>query len=185
MLFASAGAASSGNGGNFLIPNGTFVELVIFLIVLGVVAKWILPPLKEVSETRQGPRQLPALPEGGGGARREPEPCSPERDRVLTEARAQARVLVDRVNQGADQAVQDGRQRGQQEYDRLVNASRGPRRLTRVAEPAWSSSGGWTCSWPPPPSGCSAVVSMSTRDRELIDEAIAAVAGGVSERGAG
>ena len=54
MLFASAGAASSGNGGNFLIPNGTFVvELVIFLVVLGVVAKWILPPLQEVSETRR------------------------------------------------------------------------------------------------------------------------------------
>ena len=54
MLLANAGAAGSGNGGNFLIPNGTFVvELVIFLVVLGVIAKWILPPLQEVSETRQ------------------------------------------------------------------------------------------------------------------------------------
>ena len=45
MLFASAAGANSGNGGNFLIPNGTFVvELVIFLVVLGVIAKWILPP---------------------------------------------------------------------------------------------------------------------------------------------
>jgi F0F1-type ATP synthase membrane subunit b/b' len=43
---------------------------------------------------------------------------------VLAEARAQARAIVDHANQGADQAVQNGRQRGQQEYDRLVRASR-------------------------------------------------------------
>jgi len=43
-----------GNGGNFLIPNGTFVvELVIFLVVLGVIAKWILPPLRDVVDTRR------------------------------------------------------------------------------------------------------------------------------------
>ena len=37
MLFASAAGGSSGNGGNFLIPNGTFiVERVIFLVVLGI-----------------------------------------------------------------------------------------------------------------------------------------------------
>ena len=54
MLFASASGASSSNSGNFLIPNGTFVvELVIFLVVLGVVAKWILPPLQNVSEARR------------------------------------------------------------------------------------------------------------------------------------
>ena len=123
MLFASAGAASSGNGGNFLIPNGTFVvELVIFLIVLGVVAKWILPPLKEVSETRQA--RVSSASQKAEEARAESQIVLVERDRVLTEARAQARVLVDHANQGADQAVQNGRQRGQQEYDRLVNASR-------------------------------------------------------------
>ncbi len=176
MLFASAGAASSGNGGNFLIPNGTFVvELVIFLIVLGVVAKWILPPLKEVSETRQA--RVSSASQKAEEARAESQSVLAERDRVLTEARAQARVLVDRANQGADQAVQDGRQRGQQEYDRLVNASR----ATTADE------------------GCRAreeligrldalVAAASERvlgsrvdvdqHRELIDEAIAAAAGG-------
>jgi F0F1-type ATP synthase membrane subunit b/b' len=42
----------------------------------------------------------------------------------MTEARAQARVIVDHANQGADLAFQHGRQRGQEEYDRLVKASR-------------------------------------------------------------
>lgn len=47
-----------------------------------------------------------------------------ERDQVLSEARAQARLIVDHANQGADSAFQSGRQRGQVEYDRLVKASR-------------------------------------------------------------
>ena len=123
MLFASAGAASSGNGGNFLIPNGTFVvELVIFLIVLGVVAKWILPPLKEVSETRHA--RISSASQKAEEARAESQSVLAERDRVLAEARAQARGIVDHANQGADQAMQNGRQRGQEEYGRLVTASR-------------------------------------------------------------
>ncbi|MGD0984979.1 MAG: F0F1 ATP synthase subunit B [Acidimicrobiales bacterium] len=123
MLFASAGAASSGNGGNFLIPNGTFiVELVIFLVVLGVVAKWILPPLREVSEARR--TRIGSASQKAEEARAESQSVLTERDRVLAEARAQARAIVDHANQGADQAVQNGRQRGQQEYDRLVRASR-------------------------------------------------------------
>lgn len=123
MLFASAGAASSGNGGNFLIPNGTFVvELVIFLVVLGVVAKWILPPLRAVSEERQA--RISSASQKADEARAEAQSVLAERDRVLADARAQARGIVDHANQGADQAVQNGRQRGQQEYERLVSASR-------------------------------------------------------------
>ena len=123
MLFASAGAASSGNGGNFLIPNGTFVvELVIFLVVLGIIAKWILPPLQGVVETRQA-RVHTALAKAED-ARAESQKLLAERDQVLSEARAQARLIVDHANQGADSAFQSGRQRGQVEYDRLVKASR-------------------------------------------------------------
>ncbi|MGO9963535.1 MAG: F0F1 ATP synthase subunit B [Acidimicrobiales bacterium] len=123
MLFASAGAASSGNGGNFLIPNGTFVvELVIFLVVLGVIAKWILPPLQAVAETRQ--ERIAVASHSAEEARAESQRLLAERDRVLAESRAQARAIVDHANQGADQAMQNGRQRGQEEYERLVTASR-------------------------------------------------------------
>ena len=123
MLFASAGAASSGNGGNFLIPNGTFVvELVIFLVVLGVIAKWILPPLRDVVDTRRE-RVATALAKAEQ-ARAESQRVIAERERVLAEARAQARAIVDHANQGADSAFENGRQRGQEEYDRLVTDSR-------------------------------------------------------------
>ncbi len=77
MLFASAAGGSSGNGGNFLIPNGTFVvELVIFLVVLGVIAKWILPPLQ--ASGRDAPSPDPRRPAAGRRSpRRRPEQCSP------------------------------------------------------------------------------------------------------------
>jgi F-type H+-transporting ATPase subunit b len=47
--------AAEGGGGtsNFLIPNGTFfVVLIIFLIVLGVIGKWVVPPVSKVLSER-------------------------------------------------------------------------------------------------------------------------------------
>ena len=46
-------AAASQAEGNFLMPNGTFfVVLIIFLIVLGVIAKWVVPPISKVLRER-------------------------------------------------------------------------------------------------------------------------------------
>ena len=47
-------AAEEGGGtNNFLIPNGTFfVVLIIFLIVLGVIGKWVVPPVSKVLNER-------------------------------------------------------------------------------------------------------------------------------------
>jgi F-type H+-transporting ATPase subunit b len=123
MLFASAAGGSSGNGGNFLIPNGTFiVELVIFLVVLGIIAKWILPPLQEVTETRRA-RILGELAKAEE-SRAAAKDILAERDRVIQLARVKARDIVDLANQGADSALEQGRARGQREYERLVEASR-------------------------------------------------------------
>jgi F-type H+-transporting ATPase subunit b len=47
--------AAEGGGGtnNFLIPNGTFfIVLIIFLIVLGVIGKWVVPPVSKVLRER-------------------------------------------------------------------------------------------------------------------------------------
>jgi F-type H+-transporting ATPase subunit b len=47
-------AAEEGGGtSNFLVPNGTFfVVLIIFLIVLGVIGKWVVPPVSTVLRER-------------------------------------------------------------------------------------------------------------------------------------
>jgi F-type H+-transporting ATPase subunit b len=47
-------AAESQAAGNFLIPNGTFfVVLVIFLIVLGVISTFVVPPIMRVLHERE------------------------------------------------------------------------------------------------------------------------------------
>lgn len=47
-------AAASQAEGNFLIPNGTFfVVLVIFLIVLGVIGTFVVPPISKVLKERE------------------------------------------------------------------------------------------------------------------------------------
>jgi F-type H+-transporting ATPase subunit b len=47
-------AAEEGGGtSNFLVPNGTFFAvLIIFLIVLGVIGKWVVPPVSKVLHER-------------------------------------------------------------------------------------------------------------------------------------
>jgi F-type H+-transporting ATPase subunit b len=46
--------AQEGGQSNFLIPNGTFfVVLIIFLIVLGVIGKWVVPPISKVLRERE------------------------------------------------------------------------------------------------------------------------------------
>src|ERR1700739_4190660 len=46
-------AAASQAEGNFLIPNGTFfVVLIIFLIVLGVIGTFVVPPISKVLRER-------------------------------------------------------------------------------------------------------------------------------------
>ena len=45
--------AQEGGQSNFLVPNGTFfVVLIIFLIVLGVIGKWVVPPISKVLNER-------------------------------------------------------------------------------------------------------------------------------------
>jgi len=132
---------------------------VIFLVVLGVVAKWILPPLQQVSETRRV-RISAALQKREEAPRRE-QTALAERERVMTEARAQALLHRRPRQSGADLAFQHGRQRARRSTTGWSRPP-GPRPQRRVDEPVTSSSDGSTRSWRPPPSGCSAAASMST-----------------------
>ena len=56
MVDLSTRILAAGEGGgtsNFLVPNGTFfVVLIIFLIVLGVIGKWVVPPISKVLRER-------------------------------------------------------------------------------------------------------------------------------------
>jgi F-type H+-transporting ATPase subunit b len=47
-------AAADSSNSNFLVPNGTFiVEVIAFLIMLAILAKYVLPPINKALEDRQ------------------------------------------------------------------------------------------------------------------------------------
>jgi F-type H+-transporting ATPase subunit b len=103
MTFVAAGEGGGTN--NFLIPNGTFfVVLLIFLIVLGVIGTFVVPPImrvlnerdemvaKTLENNRESDKQFAAAESGYhaamAGARRE---ASSIRD----EARAEGRQILE------------------------------------------------------------------------------------------
>jgi F-type H+-transporting ATPase subunit b len=54
IILAADQATGEGGGSNFLLPNGTFfVVLIIFLIVLGVIGTFVVPPIMKVLGDRE------------------------------------------------------------------------------------------------------------------------------------
>lgn len=104
---------------NFLIPNGTLiVEVIAFLVVLFVVARYVLPPLNRALEQRQ--QQIKASLEAADAARAEADATRAQRQQILDEARQQAREAVAQANATAERLRQEATERAQQEHDRIV-----------------------------------------------------------------
>ena len=110
-------AAEEGGGtSNFLIPNGTFFfVLIIFLIVLGVIAKWVVPPISKVlserdamvkqtvDDSRKAADQFTAADED---YQAEMSTARGEASKVRDEARAEGRkVLEDMRGRASDQVA--------------------------------------------------------------------------------
>jgi F-type H+-transporting ATPase subunit b len=112
-------AASSGNSNNFLLPNMTFfVELIAFIIILGLIAKYILPPIKRAMDQRQA--EISSALEQGEEAKRRLLAADEEYQAKLEAARQEARTVIERSNRMADQLREEARTKGQEEYDRVV-----------------------------------------------------------------
>ena len=109
---------------NFLVPNATFVvELVAFLLVLGALAKWVLPPLQKSMDARQ--QTISEALSNAEQAKRRSEEAEAEYRKVIDEARAEARGLVDEANRLAERLRTEKREQADQEYDRILSRARG------------------------------------------------------------
>ncbi|HTX62501.1 MAG TPA: F0F1 ATP synthase subunit B [Acidimicrobiales bacterium] len=114
----------------FIVPNGTFIaELIAFLIVLFVVARYILPPLNRMLSERQEAirSELAAADE----AKAEAQAADEDRRAALEHARVQAREIVEQAQRTAERLAEEARDRGQREYDRLVTSADAEVRLAR------------------------------------------------------
>jgi F-type H+-transporting ATPase subunit b len=132
--------AAQGGGGNlFLIPNATFiVELVIFLLVLGVLWRYAVPPVKramderqemvrrQIEESQQASKRLTEAEERYSQALAE---ARVEAAKIRETARADAQDLKDEMRQQTEQEVARIRERGEEQLahqrDQIVREMRG------------------------------------------------------------
>lgn len=110
---------------NFLLPNATFfVELVLFLILFFVIARYVVPPLTKAMDERdemvrkaardreEATRQLRDAEER---YQSELSDARVEAARIRDEARAEAQKIRDEMKSKADQEVARLRERGEQQ----------------------------------------------------------------------
>lgn len=107
---------------NFLVPDGTFIaEFIAFLLIVGIIAKWILPPLNRAMQARQ--EEIRSSLEAADEAKQEAEETRAQREGILAEARVQAREIVTHANRTAERMRADGEERGRQEYERMLQSA--------------------------------------------------------------
>lgn len=107
---------------NFLIPNGTFVVVLLaFLVVLGVIGRYVVPYLNGLLTERQ--EQIHGELEAADRAKADAEEADRERRATLEAARAQARDMVTQATTTAEQIVSAAETRAQEVYDRIVAAA--------------------------------------------------------------
>lgn len=104
---------------NFLVPNATFVvELIAFLLVLFILARYVLPPVNKMVDQRQA--TIRQALEDAETAKRRAEQAEADYKKAIDEARAEARSLIDEANKAGANARAAERERGEQDYQRLV-----------------------------------------------------------------
>ena len=104
---------------NFLVPNGTFiVVLIAFILVVTVISKYVLPFLNEKLTERQ--EQIRGELEAADKAKADAEEADVERRAALEQARTQARDIVAQAQATADAIVGNATAEGQAVHDRIV-----------------------------------------------------------------
>lgn len=107
---------------NFLVPDGTFVaEFIAFLVIVGIIAKYVLPPLNKAMQARQ--EEIRASLAAADEARTEADETKAQRQGILDEARQRAREIVAQANKSAEGVAAQAEERGQEEYDRLLRVA--------------------------------------------------------------
>lgn len=128
---AAHNLAAPAGGDIFLIPNATFfVELVIFLIVLGVLWRYVVPPVKRAMTERQEMvrRQI----EESQQARMRLAEAQARYSEALAEARIEAAKIRDTARADAQAIKDEMRRQAEQEVARI--RQRGEEQLTTQRE---------------------------------------------------
>ncbi|HYM49790.1 MAG TPA: F0F1 ATP synthase subunit B [Candidatus Limnocylindrales bacterium] len=103
--------------------NATFlVEMVAFLIMLGIMARWVYPPIMRAAEARQ--KQIADQLAAAERARQEAEARSKEEERILQEARERAQQIIDAASRSGERLRQEAQEKAQEEARRIVEQAK-------------------------------------------------------------
>src|SRR3954454_4206840 len=104
---------------NLLVPNATFIaEVIAFVIIIWVLAKYVVPPINKAMENRQAAirQQFAELDEAQADARKAEADYKEQLNNAKHEA---ARIREEAREQGA-QIVQDAREKAGTEAERII-----------------------------------------------------------------
>jgi F-type H+-transporting ATPase subunit b len=108
--------------GIFILPNATFIfQLIIFLALVYVIGRKVIPPVTAALAERQ--ERIRASLDAADQARADAVAADDERRAVLEAARHAAREVVAEANRSAEAVRVDFQTRGQAEYERIVGSA--------------------------------------------------------------
>jgi F-type H+-transporting ATPase subunit b len=112
---ASPEAASN----NFLVPNGTFiVELLLFLLILGIMSKLVLPRLQSALRGREA--MVAGQLEDSEEARRQLAEAQQAYQMALNDARTEAARIRESARDEAQRTIEETRAQAQEEAARII-----------------------------------------------------------------
>jgi F-type H+-transporting ATPase subunit b len=114
IVLAASQAAAGGESNNFLVPNGTFFfVLAIFLIVLGVIGTFVVPPILKVLRERDA--MVHKTQEDNKKAADQFAAAQADYEEAMKEARVQASSYRDNARAEGRKVVDDARARAEQQ----------------------------------------------------------------------
>ena len=103
--------------------NGTvIVELIAFLVMMAVLARWVYPEIVKLAEARQ--RLIADQLTEAEKSRSDAEARLKEAEAKLNEARKTAQTMIDAATKSAEQLRQELKQKAEDEAKRLTAAAR-------------------------------------------------------------
>jgi F-type H+-transporting ATPase subunit b len=110
---------SVASGSNFLVPNWTFIaELIAFLLILGILARWVVPRIQRILGERQN--IIRKQVEDAEEARRQLAEAERRYQQAMTEARTEAAQIRENARAEAQRTIEDLRAQAQAESRRIV-----------------------------------------------------------------
>jgi F-type H+-transporting ATPase subunit b len=112
----------AGTAGVIAIDGTVIVELITFLIMLAILARWVYPELVRFAEARQ--RAIAEQLKEAEKARVEAEAKLEEAEAKLVDARKTAQSVIEAAGKSAEHLRQEMRQKAEEESKRTVDAAR-------------------------------------------------------------